>query len=166
MTVRLLSVVCVLLLPSIATAGAASGCDDLMGRPMKFGVDWQTEVKAIINEVLFPTGRCTSCHNPGDFAGALDLSDAGVDALNKILGIQVIAGDPTVSLLFEKVNCALPAQGNRMPLGGNALTIDEQELIYDWIWEGAYGENPKDPLNRDFIYRDGTESIRKPFPGL
>lgn len=137
-----------------------------MGRPINFGVDWQTEVKAIINEVLFPTGRCTSCHNPGDFAGALDLSDAGVDALNKILGVQVISGDPTISLLFDKVNCAQPSQGSRMPLLGTELTIEEQELIYDWIWQGAYGEDPKDPLNRDFIYRDGTESIRKPFPGL
>jgi hypothetical protein len=52
-----------------------SGCTDLRGRPINFGVEWQTQVKPIVNE-LFPTGRCTSCHNPGQNDGGLDLTAA------------------------------------------------------------------------------------------
>lgn len=140
-------------------AYAASGCNDLSGTPIHFGVDWQTQIKPIINETL--GGRCTSCHNNGDMAGGLDLSDTNIDAIYKIVGSRVQPGDPIGSMLFIKVNCAVPDQGAQMPFGGNPLSIPQLELIYDWIEQGAYGEDPFDPINRDFIFRDSAESIRR-----
>jgi hypothetical protein len=142
---------------SSARAGDAM-CDNLKGSPIQFNVDWQTEIKPIFNEML--GGHCTSCHGV-DGAGGLDLSDNGVDAIYKIVNNVVDPGHPDLSRLFDKVNCVFPVSGgSRMPLAGNPLTLDEQGLIYDWINQGALGENPKKPISRDFIYRDGEESLR------
>lgn len=139
-------------------ARAASGCDDLSGAPINFGVDWQAEVKPILNEML--GGRCTSCHNSGSPAGGLDLSDDGVDAIYKIVNVQVEPGDPLGSVLFVKINCAVPDFGSRMPLAGVPLTFAEQGLIFDWIAQGALGEDPEDPIFRDYLFGDGAESLR------
>jgi hypothetical protein len=149
----------------VASAGAAaqqsSGCDDLSGRPIHFGVDWQAEVKPIINELTSPDGRCTSCHNAGDAAGGLDLSDTGGDAIYKIVdSYYVQPGAPRSSLLFLKVNCAQPPSGARMPPTGSPLSLQQQELIHDWIAQGALGEPAQDPIFRAFVFRDGAESQR------
>lgn len=149
-----------LVLSSIAGLAAAgdNGCDDLRGRPIQFDVDWQTEVKPIINNSL--GGFCTTCHGVGG-SGGLDLSDEFVDAIYKIVNNVVIPGDPIGSRLFDKVNCAIPhAGGSRMPLAGDPLTLEQQELIFDWIDQGALGENPEKPISRDFISRIGNESLR------
>lgn len=137
---------------------AASGCDNLSGTPIHTQVNWQLQVKPIINDML--GGYCTSCHSGGSPAGNLDLSDAdGLDVLYRIVGDIVLPGDPAGSELFIKINCAVPDIGMRMPPGG-FLSMANQELIYDWIEQGAYGENPAKPISRDFMFRDGAESIR------
>jgi hypothetical protein len=150
-----------------AAAGAqtllgGTGCTDLRGRPINFGVDWQTQVKPIINE-MFETGRCTSCHNPGQFDGDLDLTDIGIDAIYKLVPPgYAVPGQPLSSPLFNKVNCDLPGFGGaRMPFFQNPLTIEEQELFYDWIAQGAQGDVSGEPaIPRDFVFRDGGESLR------
>ena len=139
-------------------AFAASGCDDLRGTPIHFAVDWQTQVKPIFNETL--GGRCTSCHNAGDMSGGLDLTDENIDAIYKIVGNQVLPGDPLVSRIFLKVDCSQPDQGQQMPFGQLPLSIAQRELIYDWIAQGAQGEDPFDPIYRDFLFKDGAESDR------
>src|SRR5690606_26567486 len=87
-----------------SAARASQGCDSLVGTPIAFGVDWQTDIKPIFNE-KFSTGRCTSCHNPGQLDGGLDLTDIGIDAIYKIVPAIVEPGRPRESLLFLKVNC-------------------------------------------------------------
>jgi hypothetical protein len=152
--------VVLLILP--AAAFAASGCDDLRGTPIHFNVDWQTQVKPIFNELISPTGRCTSCHNSGEPSGGMDISDDfGIDAIYKIVGNQVQPGDPLGSRLFLKVDCTQPDQGAQMPKDQAPLTIAERELIYDWIDQGARGEDPFDPIYRDFLFKDGAESDRQ-----
>ncbi len=146
-----------------ASAGAPAGCADLRGTPIHFNVSWQADIKPLFNELISPTGRCTSCHIGDPPAGGLDLSDNNFDAIYKVVGSVVQAGSPLTSRLFEKVNCSDPNGGLQMPLGGDPLTIAERELIYDWIAQGAYGEDPNSvdgPIARDFIFRDGSESIR------
>lgn len=154
--------ICGLLGIAPASAQQASGCDDISG-PIHFGVGWQDEIKPIFNELISPTGRCTSCHNSGSPAGGLDLTDAdGFDAIYKIVnGVHVVPGRPNESLLFLKVNCAEPPSGSRMPFG-NPLTRMEQELIHDWIAQGAQGGLEEDPPNRGFgyVFSDGLEGIR------
>ena len=157
-----------LLLAGAAAPAAAqnalggTGCTDLRGRPINFAVSWQTQVKPIINE-MFETGRCTSCHNPGQFDGNLDLTDLGIDAIYKLVPPgYAVPGKPLASPLLDKVNCDTPGYGGaRMPFGQVSLTLGEQELIFDWIAQGAQGDvDGEPPIPRDFIFRDGGESLR------
>ena len=147
--------------PAALAQLGGTGCDDLRGTPINFNVDWQTQVKPILNE-LFPTGRCTSCHNEGQFDGGLDLTDEDIDAIYKIVNLVVIPGKPYDSALFDKVNCDDPGWGGlRMPFLQNPLTLEQQGLIYDWIAQGALGDVPGEaPIERAFVFRDGAESLR------
>lgn len=133
-------------------------CDNLRNGPINFNVQWQSDVKPILNELL--GGRCTSCHNAGQPSGGLNLSDDPIDAIYTMVGFVVIPGDVGQSILFDKVNCEFPGVGGgRMPQGQTPLTTAQQALIYDWIEQGALGE-PKDPIFRDPVFKDGSESIR------
>ncbi|MGD9582470.1 MAG: c-type cytochrome domain-containing protein [Lysobacterales bacterium] len=156
-----LSVLVAGLYPDLARA--ASGCADLSGTAIIPNVSWQLDIKPMINEVISMEGRCTSCHSGSDPPAGLDLSDENIDAIYKIVGGVVMAGDPGTSILFNKVNCETPDVGSQMPLGGAPYTIAQRELIYDWIEQGAQGEDPNGvdgPIFRDFVFRDGGESIR------
>ena len=151
-----------MLLP--ATTGAlegSAGCTDLRGLPVTQGVDWQTDIKPIINE-MFVTGRCTSCHNAGQFDGNLDLTDNGIDAIYKLVPVYAVPGEPGESILFDKINCDQPGHGGlRMPFLQSPLTVDQQGLIHDWIAQGALGEDQAEaPIPRLFVFRDGMESLR------
>lgn len=164
---RLCALLATLALAALVPASAdvplpGEECDDLRGLPRNFRVDWQADIKPILNEQLFVTGRCTSCHNPGQLDGGLDLTDLGIDAIYKLVPAYVTPGDPASSLLFDKINCQRPGAGGlRMPFGQAKLGLAEQALIHDWIAQGAYGE-PEDevPIARDFLFRDGMESLR------
>ena len=157
---------CLLLaVPAAANQPApqATGCQDLSGTPIHPSVSWQDDIKPIFNELISPTGRCTSCHNFGSPSGGLDLTDENVDAIYKIVGDPVRPGDARASRLFNKINCSEPDNGQQMPLSGNLLSTLERELIHDWIEQGALGEDPESsdgPIFRDFVFRDGGESLR------
>jgi hypothetical protein len=152
-------------LSSAATASnfpPGGGCQDLSGQPINFNTDWQADIKPIFNE-LFPGGRCTSCHNAGQFDGNLDLTDEGIDALYKLIPPgYVVPGRPQDSALLDKLNCDQPGSGGqRMPFGQVPLSIEEQGLVYDWIAQGAPGViEDEPPIPRDFVFRDGMEGLR------
>ena len=148
--------------PSALALDGSSGCTNLRGLPINFGVDWQADIKPIINE-MFVTGRCTSCHNPGQFDGNLDLTDAGIDAIYKVVNVLAVPGDPSQSIIFDKINCNQPGHGGaRMPFGQTPLGLTEQGLIFDWIEQGAQGEIDGEPeIPREFLFRDGIESTRR-----
>lgn len=149
-----------LALALVACSGSAVACDDLRGTPIVFAVDWQRDIKPIINE-QFETGRCTSCHNSGQLDGGLDLTDDGIDAIYKLVPTYVEPGAPERSLLFHKINCDQPPFGARMPFEQDALTLDQQGLIHDWIRQGALGEPDNEPpIPRVFVFRDGVEALR------
>lgn len=138
---------------------AASGCDDLAGMPINFNAPWslagaEGQSPASVKEVL--QTNCGGCHfHPSDF----DVSDEEVDAIFKLVGRYVLPGRPAESLMFQKLNCSEPPFGRRMPPGGS-LDLATQGLIYDWIAQGALGEEPPGSIDRDFIFRDGAESLR------
>lgn len=86
-----------------------------------------------------------SCHQPsspqrpGLEIGGLNLSSyAGLVAGGVNSGGQiVVAGSPCDSILVQKLSNA-PPFGSRMPLNGPPYLSDaEQQLIADWIAEGA-----------------------------
>jgi hypothetical protein len=95
---------------------------------------------------------CVSCHNPageGNTIGKLDMSTqstaftnlvgvAGAGAECSGMGTRVVAGDADMSLLYQKVTN--PTCGEKMPLGGTALTEDQADEIEGWINAGAMND--------------------------
>jgi hypothetical protein len=137
-------------------AQAQAGCDELRGLPITPNVSWTEQIKPILTSPIGP--RCLSCHG---FGGRPDLSDVGQEALYKLIPRYIKPGVPSESFLFAKINCQTPGQGVRMPLGGAPLSTDQQGLIYDWIRQGARGEDPQRPIYRDFLYADDWEALRR-----
>jgi hypothetical protein len=144
-------------------AQTASGCTPLPGT-ITPNVRWPQVWQALNQQ-----SNCTdNCHVGSGASGQLDLSSSMISIYflvsqdsSQASGIKrVAAGDAKGSLFLQKVNCQTPAVGGRMPPGGN-LPPNLQALIYDWIEQGAYGENPEDPVTRDFIFKDSVESQRR-----
>jgi hypothetical protein len=104
----------------------------------------------VYSDILGP--NCASCHTPGGEAPFLDMSTqamaytnlVGVKADGPSCGgsglIRVVAGDPTESLLYEKVSESKPPCGAQMPFGCSGpgcLSSSDQREIEDWINGGA-----------------------------
>jgi len=141
---------------------SASGCTLLPGTVTP-NVRWPQ-----VWQVLTDQSNCTqNCHVGEDGSAGLDLSSIA-NSIYFLVSQQssqsslflVDAGNARNSLFFQKVNCTTPDVGAQMPPGGNMPTA-LQALIYDWIEQGAYGENPNEPASRDFIFKDGAESQRR-----
>ena len=134
-------------------------CSDLRGLPINRNVDWQNQVKPILDDTR--GGVCSGCHT-GAAPGYLDLTDNGIDAIYKLVPTFAVPGRPLASELFDRVNCDVPASGPyRMPLMQTPLSVEQQALIYDWIAQGALGDVEGEPeIPRDFLFRDGAESLR------
>lgn len=131
-----------------------SGCDPLSAQPVTPRVDYYEQIQPIW-EI-----RCSNCHvNFGASpAGGLSLNveDSWISLVDipsaQASGrVQVLPGQPGVSYLFEKINCAQPEVGARMPRGRIAIPLSEQALIRDWIQQGAREFAP--PL----LFGDGFE---------
>lgn len=85
--------------------------------------------------------RCTRCHRPGGEGvqeSGLDLTsyDALVAGGTRSVDTIVITGEPCASVIYQKVTEA-PPFGSRMPRGDRALSDADQQLLHDWISEGA-----------------------------
>lgn len=137
------------------TAGpAATGCNSIASVPLRDFVPYG-EIQEIFSS------RCANCHvdSAGNPQADLDL-DPGVswfylvDQESSLYPgvVRVVAGDPAASFLFQKVNCATPDHGLRMPRMRTAIPVVEQATIHDWILAGAPG--PDD----DTIFRGRFES--------
>ncbi len=159
----LLAAYCVIGLGPNAQAQTASGCTPLPGAIMP-NVRWPQVWQALNQQ-----SNCTdNCHVGSNASGQLDLSSQVIsiyflvsqDSAQSTEVKRVIAGNAKNSLFLQKVNCQTPSVGGRMPPGGS-LPLALQALIYDWIEQGAYGENPDDPVARDFIFKDSVESQRR-----
>ncbi len=133
---------------------AASGCDSIASIPITWNINYENDIQAIFNN------RCSGCHvkNSPPAAG-LDLNPgASWDSLvnapsQEQLGrLLVVPAQPLASVMFEKINCAAPNVGLRMPrVPRIPLPLNEQALIYDWIMLGA------PLLQTDFIFVGGFE---------
>ena len=141
---------------------AATGCAPLPGTVTP-NVRWPQVWQALTDQ-----SSCTqNCHVGDNGSAGLDLSNL-TNSIYFLVSQQsqqssltlVDAGNARNSLFFLKVNCTAPGVGAQMPPGGG-MPATLQALIYDWIEQGAYGENPEDPATRDFIFKDGAESQRR-----
>lgn len=97
-----------------------------------------SEVQAIFSS------RCIQCHNATNFAGGLNLS-SGV-SYNNLVNVPsgelpnvdyVEPGNPDNSYLIWKLEGRQGISGSRMPLGGQALSTSQIQLVADWIAAGA-----------------------------
>lgn len=123
---------------SVSIALAGNNCDDLSAISETPYVDFTSQIQPIFDS------RCSGCHTNGGNSGGLML-DSGV-AYHALLNApatdgttqkdRVEPGDAEQSFLFEKLNCANPVGGTRMPLGGS-LSLTDQALFRDWINQGA-----------------------------
>ena len=116
--------------------------------------------------VIAPSCSSPFCHNNGvgiRYSG-LDMSSRVVAYWNLVdqplagpscalMGTRVVPFQPAASLMYEKVNKAMPPCGSQMPanptelltkgsavFSGTALSSDQQQLIYDWIADGAQND--------------------------
>ena len=129
-----------------------SGCDSIASIPITWNINYYQDL-----QTLFST-RCSNCHvdHAGSPSGDLDLDPEWsyenlVNAPSSVEGTLVIPGNPRGSVLFQKINCAAPEHGLRMPRGRPALSLAEQALIHDWIMIGA-------PRVSDTIFTHGFEA--------
>jgi hypothetical protein len=117
----------------------------------------------VYKKIIQPTCSSAFCHYSGVGIrySALDLSSQTVAYWNLVdqpcmgascymMGTRVVAGHPENSIMYLKVSQATPPCGSRMPadtatlqatgsamFSGTALTADQQQLIYNWIKDGA-----------------------------
>jgi hypothetical protein len=96
-----------------------------------------------IQQEIF-TPICSVCHSGSGAPLGLVLDNLEQSAANLInmdsatnsSFKRVLAGDADNSFLYMKVS-GNPVAGNQMPLGQTPLSADAQQLIKDWINEGA-----------------------------
>ena len=135
-------------------------CDDLSSVPITYDLDYLTDIQPIFNFY-----GCADCHNGSD--GGLNLSTNSGPPLLNLLGYSSIENNrpmiephsPFESYLLEKVNCSSPQNGIRMPFGG-VMLLEDQAVIYDWIYQGALGEFPPGLWFRDIIFRNNLDGNR------
>ena len=137
-----------------ATDVAPSGCTSIANEPAIYsGIQYGAVIQGIFDNFLNNGGMagCVDCHThpKSGASGHLDLTDGfawadlvNVPSFDDPNVIYVVPNHPEQSLLFQKINCDIPAVGGRMPFQGypdgmTTLGPDQQALIYDWIAEGA-----------------------------
>jgi hypothetical protein len=143
---------------------AASGCESLLSQPLNENVLWPQVWQALNTQA----GCTQNCHVGATAAADMDFSSQNLAVYFLVqqpssqsnTQLRVNAGDAKASLLYQKLGCATPNVGTRMPPGGH-VSVSLQALIYDWIDSGAYGEPAEDPIERDFFIRASFESTRR-----
>jgi len=107
-------------------------CDNLNAITTTPAVDYELEIQPIFDTY------CVPCHSGPTPSAFLDLS-AGYAELVDVESFEVPSfdrvqpGHIAQSYLFIKINCSNQLFGNRMPLNGNPLNLQQQALIRDWI---------------------------------
>jgi hypothetical protein len=108
-------------------------------------VSFKNDVLALF-ERMPDKGPGCSCHLPASRrASGLELTGLDLSSYAGLMGggdnsrdMIVVPGDPCASIVLQKVSGA-PPFGARMPSNGPPyLTPREQQLLADWIAEGAH----------------------------
>ena len=117
----------------------AAGGENLTNCSNDCGPRLPDAVQAIIETNCATSG----CHNSFTAFQGLDLS-AGVGGLamvgvasTQVASMLVVPGDSLNSYLYEKISSAVPGFGFQMPFALPALSAPDQQVIQDWIDDGA-----------------------------
>ena len=129
---RTMFLICFFILLSQAIISCEHNVDDhksQTGKSLSFTM--------ILNDVFI---SCTNCHLKGAKSSGLDLSDyaniVNIKSTEKPSLMLIKPGIPDSSYLYMKVTGDEGITGSRMPLGGR-LTVDQLDLLRDWILAGA-----------------------------
>jgi hypothetical protein len=119
--------------PPLSSDGSTCDTDSNPQRTVSFAND-------IVNGAL-KRGGCKRCHLPGGDGTSQTGFDISTYATLRAGGSHsrdtiAIPGQPCTSVLYLKVSPA-PPFGARMPRDASPLSIEDQQLIHDWIAEGA-----------------------------
>ena len=93
-------------------------------------IEFNRDIRPILSD------KCYTCHGPSKQMKALrfDREEVAKHALADGR-FAIVPGDPAESLLIQRVTATNPAV--RMPMGGEALSARQIELIRRWIEQGA-----------------------------
>jgi len=94
---------------------------------------------ADIQPILQSRCAVSFCHGNGFTSGGMTMGTAtynDIIAASGFHGPIVVSGDATQSNMYLKTT-PTPPFGSRMPFGGPFLTTEQQDLIRDWINDGA-----------------------------
>lgn len=144
-----------------------TNCDVLASVPddARDDVNFELEIRPALESL------CGDCHVDRS-SGALSLTynnarvdligddETGAPTFRDPARVRVRPFAPTESFLFEKINCAAPPYGDRMPRNGKA-PIEFQKLVHDWIASGAL---MPDAPNADRLFIGTFERIVRPAP--
>lgn len=109
--------------------GGAGANSDSTGNA-EGSVDFVTEVKPILQ------AQCVRCHHDGAIMGGLNLMNREAAMRGSSRGPVIVPGEPEKSPLYRVT--LLPEEENHaMPATGPKLTADEQQILHNWIEEGA-----------------------------
>ncbi len=78
------------------------------------------------------------CHRNGGVQNGLNLDTYANLMAGGNTGSEVVPGNGAASLIYQKVSMTTPPVGSRMPLGGPYLSSTQQQMIKDWIDQGAF----------------------------
>jgi hypothetical protein len=148
----------------LALAGLlGTACTLLEPSPAATAAPTPNSFTAVYRTIIAPTCANNYCHynGVGIRYSALDMSSqvyaywslVGQPCMGPScseMGTRVIPGQPDQSILYLKVSQTMPPCGSQMPadpdaltatgtsvFSGTALPDDQQQLIHDWIRDGA-----------------------------
>jgi len=142
------SVILVLLATTLAACGGGDGTNlDVNGKPIDDtnpSRPLEPTLASIQENILTPSCGISGCHAPGTAPFGLRLDD---EALSAQLLINVASSevpallrvkpfDPDNSYIIHKIE-GTQAGGERMPLKRTPLSVEQIQIIRDWITDGA-----------------------------
>jgi uncharacterized membrane protein len=122
------------------------GADITHGDNFVLAPVWHPEKKLVpidkalvFRDVIEPVfeSKCISCHNPDKTKGGLVLIDEKSVLKGGKDGKILVAGQPQLSLLLQRIHMPEGEKKHMPPSGKPQLTADEMNLLFLWIKENA-----------------------------
>ncbi len=114
--------------------------------PLKKGDDQLFDIQTaqVFDDAILPIlkAKCLSCHRTGKSKGELVLTDSVTIAKGGESGALFVAGDPTESLLIQRLMLDIEHEHHMPPKGKPQLTPEELALLQIWVANGARFEAP------------------------
>lgn len=128
------------------------GEDFVLGPLKQNDVDaFDINTAQVFDDAVLPIlkAKCLSCHNAGKSKGELILADSASIAKGGENGPLFLAGNPTESLLIQRLVLDIEHEHHMPPKGKPQLTSEELMLLQAWVAKGARFDLPVAALGAD-----------------